>query len=81
MEPTCDINCRLILDVRSRLFISSGLDRPHKHMCGTGNIVLSCIQLWAADAITCNITVLFIGLSNYFTLMTLEHNFCVEDFL
>jgi len=52
MEPTCDINCRLILGVFTCPFISSGLDRPHKHMCGTGNIVLSCIQLWAADAIT-----------------------------
>jgi hypothetical protein len=81
MERTCDINCHLILDVLSRLFISSGLDRPHKHMCGTRNIVLLCIQLWAADAITFTITVLFIGLSNYFTLMMLEHSFCVEDFL
>jgi hypothetical protein len=70
LEPTCDINCRLILGVFTRPFISSGLDRPHKHMCGTGNIVLSCIQLWAADAITFTITVLFVGLSNNIKLVT-----------
>jgi hypothetical protein len=61
LEPTCDINCRLILGVFTRPFISSGTH---------GNIVLSCIQLWAADAITFTITVLFVGLSNNIKLVT-----------